>query len=69
MCSLGDRLNACLLQRAQLTPPKRVDDMVLNEWIELVESAQRSRENASMDLAAIEFRSSVLSSSSPIVSR
>lgn len=62
------RPNTLLLERPEFAPPQRVDDVVLDERVELVESAQSSREMSSTDEAGIEFRSSVLSSSSRIVS-
>ena len=64
-----DRLDAFFLQGAQFAPPQRVYDVVLNKRIELVESFQSSKEISSTDLAAIEFRSSALSSSSRMVRR
>ena len=64
-----DGRDALFLQGPQRPPPQRVDHMVLDEGIELVEGAQSFSEMSSTDDAAIRFRSSRLSSSSRIVRR
>lgn len=64
-----DWLNALLLEWSEITPPQRVNNVVLNKRIKLVKGTQSSREISSTDQAGIELRSSTLSSSSRIVSR
>ncbi len=69
MVACLDWRDALFLQGTQFPPPQRVDHMVLDEWIELVERAQSFSVMSSTDDAAIRFRSSRLSSSSRIVRR
>lgn len=64
-----NRGDALILKLTQFAPPQRVDDVVPNKGIELVEGAQSSRAMSSAAAAAMVFRSSILSSSSRMVRR
>lgn len=64
-----NRLDALFLQRSQLPPTQRVDDVVLDQRIKLIEGTQSFSAISSTEVAGIEFRSSVLNSSSRMVNR
>ena len=69
MFSIENREDTFLLKWAERAPPEGVDDVVLNERIEPVEGAHKSRGISSTDSAAVRLRSSAVSSSLRMVRR